>query len=229
MKLHLLGLALISLLLIACGGDDAPAATDASPQELLAKSATAVQDVTTLHFRLTHENGTTPMPLNLQLVTAEGDIVLPDRLAAKLNARAASVSVSLDVIGIADRTWITNPFTRRWQTLPEATIQDVADPAALVASLLDSLDNPQVAGSSEIDDVSTVHITGTMDSGALEGALPIAHAGLTVNVDLWIGEDDSLPRRVRLNGPIASDDAEKIVRQVDFSDYNARVDIQPPE
>jgi lipoprotein LprG len=219
----------LAFLLAACGGDEAaPSGTTA--EDVLSKSAAAVQNVTSFHFRLTHENGTTPMPLNLQLTTAEGDVVTPDRLAAKVNAKAAgSVSVNVDIIAVGDKTWVTNPFTRRWQSLPGATIKDVADPAALMASILRSIQDPVVTGQTELDGVHSYHVTGTMDSGALETSLPIAYAGFPVNIDLWIGSEDALPRRARISGQLAQDDPEKIVRQVDFSRFNARFEIQPPD
>jgi hypothetical protein len=222
----LLTLLLIPALLLACGDD--PTSDPRSAGDILTASRTAVQGVTSFHFRLTHENGTTPMPLNLRLVSAEGDVQVPDRLQADVRASASSISVNVEVIGIADRAWVTNPFTRRWQTLPGATIQDVADPAALVTSILGSIQDPKTEGQSEVDGVQAVKITGTLDSSAIEAALSSVQPGLPVTVDLWIGVEDGLPRRARISGRLAQDEPENIVRQVDLSRFNSRVDIQPP-
>jgi hypothetical protein len=169
------------------------------------------------------------MPLNLQLVSAEGDVIVPDRLKAEIDARAASVSVGLDVVAIDNQTWVTNPFTRRWQTLPGATLQDVADPAALISSLLESMQNPEQVGQAELDNVPVVRITGTVDSAVLSAALPIAQPGFSVNTEVWIGVTDSLPRRARIHGPLAGGEPENIVRQVDLTSFNQRLEIVPPE
>jgi hypothetical protein len=227
--MKLLILIFIALLGSACDEEDA-APQGATAEEVLSRSATVVQGVTSFHFRLIHENGATPIPLNLQLTTAEGDVVAPDRLAAKVSAKAAgSVTVNIDIIAVGDKTWVTNPFTRRWQTLPGATIKDVADPTALMSAILKSIQDPVINGQTEVDGVLCYHLTGTMDSGALATSLPIAYAGFPVNIDLWIGAEDALPRRARMSGQLAQDDPEKIVRQVDFSRFNARFEIQPPD
>ena len=71
------------------------------------------------------------MPLNLELVSAEGDVVVPDKLAADVKSEGARrINVSVKVIGIGDKTWVTNPFTRNWQSLPGATLKDIADPGS---------------------------------------------------------------------------------------------------
>jgi hypothetical protein len=229
MRLFLL-IPLVALAL-ACGdGDDPEVPPEQGPDAtaILNRSAAAVDKLTSFHFRLTHENGTTPMPLNLQLVSAEGDVAVPDRLQAEVRARAASVSVNLDVIGIADDTWVTNPFSRRWQELPGANINQIADPTRLVTTLLANLKEPAIAGQNEIDGTKSFKITGRIDSGVIEEALSAAEPGLPVSVELWIGIVDSLPRRARLTGRLAAPEPEDIVRQVDISRFNARVDIQPP-
>jgi hypothetical protein len=227
-RIRLLALLLLPLLLLACGGDEE---ADAQPAgEILTASAKAVQGVTSFHFKLTHENGTTPMPLNLRLVSAEGDVQAPDRLKAEVRASASSLSVVLEVIGIGNEAWATNPFTRRWQALPSGTtIQDVADPAGLVTSILTSLQEPMTAGRTELDGVQTVRVTGKMDSGAMQNVLPAVQPGLPVTVDLWLGLEDGLPRRARVSGQLAQDEPENIVRQIDLSRFNSRVDIQPPQ
>src|SRR5690606_17983505 len=94
-------------------GADGSGAGDA--EQLLQESLAAAEAVSSFHFVLTHENGTTPLPLNLELESAEGDILVPASMRAEADAEALGVNVSVDVIGIDDRTWVTNPFTRDWQ------------------------------------------------------------------------------------------------------------------
>jgi hypothetical protein len=187
-----------------------------------------VQDVTSFHFELDHENGATPMPLGLELTSAEGDVAVPDRLKAEVRARAAAVSVTLQVVAIGDKTWVTNPFNRRWQELPGASLSDIADPATLMAVLVQNLQDVLITGEIEIDGEKGYRLEGTLDSGALSQALPSARPGQSVRVDLWINASDALPRRARLDGPLSSGEDEDIVREVQFSRFNAGVDITAP-
>lgn len=234
MRITLLPCLLLSALLLACSGDDAPdeaspTATPESAEALLARAATAVEDVTSFHFRLTHKNGTTPLPLNLALETAEGDVVIPGRLSAEVEAKAVgSIPVSVDVIAIDDETWITNPFNRRWQRLPGSGVRDFADPEALVKSLVAAVQNPRIDGSSTIDGVRTVKLVASVDAGLLREALAIARAGNEVQVEAWVGAEDGLPRRIRIVGPLSSGENADVSRQIDLSRFDEPVEISPP-
>jgi hypothetical protein len=234
MRITLLPCLLLSALLLACSGDDAPdeaspTATPESAEALLARAATAVEDVTSFHFRLTHKNGTTPLPLNLALETAEGDVVIPGKLSAEIEAKAVgSIPVSVDVIAIDDETWITNPFNRRWQRLPGSGVRDFADPEALVKSLVAAVENPRIDGSSTIDGVRTVKLVASVDAGLLREALAIARAGNEVQVEAWVGAEDGLPRRIRIVGPLSSGENADVSRQIDLSRFDEPVEISPP-
>jgi hypothetical protein len=215
------------LFVLSCGGDSATTTVDAP--RLLAGAVEATKQVTSFHFHLTHENGGTPMPLNLELQEAEGDVQVPDRLAAEVKAKAGPLSASVDVVGIGEQTWVTNPFTRRWQLLAGTTVQDIADPVALMTSVLGAIKDPEVKSETEVNDVKAFRLTGTLDAGSLKQALDFAQAGLSVSVELLIGVNDSLPRRARLSGRLSDSEASNIVRQIDLTRFNEKVDIRPPE
>jgi LppX_LprAFG lipoprotein len=234
MRIALLPCLLLSALLLACSGDDAadeasPTATPESAEALLARAATAVEDVTSFHFRLTHKNGTTPLPLNLALETAEGDVVIPGKLSAEIEAKAVgSIPVSVNVIAIDDETWITNPFNRKWQRLPGSGVRDFADPEALVKSLVAAVQDPRIDGGSTIDGVRTVKLVARVDAGQLREALAIARAGNEVRVEAWVGAEDGLPRRIRIVGPLSSGEDDDVSRQIDLSRFDEPVEISPP-
>lgn len=223
-------LVLLAGLLFACGDDDPsePVDTDKSATEILRDASEAAADLTSFHFKLTHQNGSTPLPLNLELESAEGDVGVPDKLKADVKADAAGINVSVSIVGIDDETWVTNPFTRNWQRLGGTNIRDFANPAALVTGLLPDIKEPQIAGRESVDGTSSYKLTGTIDSAVLSDALGIAEPGHTVRVEAWIGVDDSLPRRVKLSGRLTDDEKENVTRQVDLSRFNQPVDIKEP-
>jgi lipoprotein LprG len=169
------------------------------------------------------------MPLSFRLVSAEGDYMAPDRIKAGVKAKAASANVSVDIIGVGERTWITNPFTRKWQSLPDTTVADIADPSAIVGALLTGLKDPKVVGETDVDGVKTYRVSGTIDSAVLRSAFSTVESGFTNNIDLWLGVADSLPRRARIAGQLYKDDPSNVSRQVDLTKYGSAVDIKPPE
>jgi hypothetical protein len=223
-------LVLLSLVLAACrDGGSRPADTDLTAEQILQRAADRLGAVSSFHFRLTHENGTTQMPLNMELRTAEGDVVMPDRLSAEIEARAVVTNVRVRAIAIDERIWITNPFTRQWQRLPgDASIRDFADPARFVSAVVDEVRDAEVVAEERINGAPVYKVIGNVDSGALRPAIGSARPGMRVDVEVWVGTEDFLPRRVRLIGPLEPDDADNIVRELNLSRFNQSIDIQPP-
>ena len=226
---RLLGAAVLAILLCACGGggnnSDEGDAADATV--LLQQAADAVKALQSVHFKLDHENGTSPLPLDLRLVGAEGDVVVPDRLKAEIRARRGALNFDVDVISVGGKTWITNPFSGRFEELPNTDIRDVLDPIGLITVLTQELKDPKAGDGQELDGVDTSKVSGTIDSASLDGVLPV-EAGRAVDLEMWLGKDDSLPRRVRLKGALTAADEGSTVRRVDFSRFNEKVEIVAP-
>jgi hypothetical protein len=225
----LAGLALAA----ACGGGGEKAAptpaTLPPADELLPKVVERVGAVKSFHFRLEHENGLSPMPLGLKLKTAEGDVQVPDRMKAKLEADVAGALLRVEVVGIGEEGWMTNPFSHEWQPLPAGTtISAIFDPAAGIQAVAGSLQDVRVVGVEKVGGDNTYLLEGQIDSGVLKAAVPIAEPGLTVNVKVWVGVDDYNIRQVRLEGPFASGEPENIVRILILSNFDEPVSIEPP-
>ncbi len=217
----------------ACGGGGEEAApTPATlPQadEVLPKVVERVGALKSFHFRLEHENGLSPIPFDLKLKTAEGDVQVPDRMQAKLEADVAGALLRVEVIGIGEEGWMTNPFSHEWQALPEGTsISAIFDPAAGIQAVARSLQEVRVAGVEKVGGDNTYLLEGQVDSGVLEAAAPIAEPGLTVNVKVWVDVEDYTIRQVRLEGPFAPGEPENIVRILSLSKFDEPVSIEPP-
>jgi hypothetical protein len=232
--LGLLAVFLLALsLAAACGGrgekaEPSPAALPTA-EELLPKIVERVGAVKSFHFRLEHEGGFSPIPLDLKLKTAEGDIQAPDRMKAKLEAEAAGALLRVEVIGIGEEGWITNPFSREWQPLPEGTtISAIFDPAAGIQAVARSLQEVRVSGVEKVQGLDTYLLEGQVDSGVLEAAAPIAEPGLTVTVKAWVDTEDYTIRQIRLEGPFAPDEPAAIVRILFLSNFDEPVSIEPP-
>jgi hypothetical protein len=167
------------------------------------------------------------LPPSFDLESAEGDVVMPDRLAAALETDVQGINVGVDAIAIGSQTWITNPFTRRWQE-QDVDLREYADLGALIPTLLPAIQDPQVGGQESLDGVMTNKITGTANTSDLRESLPFAEPDREVTVELWLGVDDSLPRRVRVIGPLIADESEDAVRQIDLTRINQPIEINPP-
>ena len=139
---------------------------------------------------------------------------------ANIEAKVGDQTVKVEVIGVGDQGWMTNPFNRQWQPLPNGTtIKDIFDPAQGVKAIIGSLQDAQVVGQEKVDGADTWHVKGTIQSDALTAPRTRRETRLTVGIEVWIGVDDSLIRRVYLEGPIEPGEADNIVRQLTLSDF----------
>ena len=220
---------LVTALAVSCGGDEEKAEGPLpSAEEAVTRLVERANAVESFHFKLDHEGGLSPIPLGLKLKTAEGDIAVPDRLKAKIEAQNGAV-VNVDIIGIGDKAWMTNPFSRQWQELPSGvTIRNIFDPAAGIRAVTATLKSVSVAPGEEVAGVVTYRIEGDVDSAVLEAAAPIAEPGLTVHVVAWVDREDFTIRRIRLEGPFSPDEPAGIVRILELSRFDEPVQIEPP-
>jgi lipoprotein LprG len=223
---------LVAIVYVACGGGggtSTPSGTTPPASSVLPAAIQAFDSLQTFHFTLTHENGTTPIPNGLQLVSADGDVVVPDRMHAAIEAKVGNQTVKVGVIGVGNEGWMTNPFNRQWQPLPSGTtIKDIFDPTQGIKAIVGSLQNAQVVGQEKVGGVQTWRVKGTIQSDVLASAVPVSRPGFTVGIEAWIGVDDSLIRQVYLEGPIMPGEADNIIRKLTLSDFGEQITITPP-
>jgi hypothetical protein len=232
---------LLAAIAIACGGDDkneeqSAAATPSQPDPavLAQQAADAMEAVNSLHFLLEHENGGTPIVLNLNMTRAEGDLVKPDRLRADVEAKATQLgnaNVNVKAVNVGDELMVTNPFnSRQWVTVPgDNRLASIFDPAAGTTAALRSVKNPRITGEETINGVKVWRIEGDVDAGELQEALStVAEPGYTAKGTAWVGQEQPLVYRIRLEGPLGPKDPQNIVRKLDLSNFDENVSIELP-
>lgn len=220
--------ALAALAAAACGGGgDGGEEFDA--EQVVRDAAERLEGVQSFHFLLTHQEGGTRIIQDLLMTRAEGDVARPDRLRADVEAEAAGQKLRLSVIGVDERTWITNPFNpSQWQPLEGTDVRDVLDLAA-VPEVMRAVQDVEAAGTERVNGTECYRVRAQVDSGALAAVVPrAASPGQTVTVELWVGRDDALVRRLVVRGPLNPDEDERIERRLDLSGFDQPVTIQPP-
>ena len=236
-------LAFVLLFAAGCGSKKAVKPTPAptliatptptpTPQQRIQGAAQKMQALSAFHFLLTHENGSSAIALGLQKTRAEGDFENPNRFKATVNANAlGSIPVTVKVINVADTTWITNPLQSgdHYQILPNGTsAAAIFDPNTGIFKAAHDIKDPQLTGSDKVGSVDTWVVQGTVDAGDLTSIATDAQAGHQVTMKVWIGKEDSLVYKIRLEGPLSDSEPKNIARQIDLSQFNEKLDIQPP-
>jgi len=222
----------LALLAISCSGDDATStpAPSLSGPEVLARSTEAIDKLTAFHFLLNHENGGSVIALGLTMTRAEGDVVVPDRVFAEVEATAGGLDAKVQAITIADQIWLTNPFNGQWQAVEtDFTGSDLFNPATGVAAAFDAAsESARVVSTEELEGEQVYVIEATVDAGDLEGFAPVAEPGIPVQVRAWIRTSDFLPLRLRVEGPLSANEPEGLARQLDLSNFDEAVEVTPP-
>ncbi|GBD16988.1 hypothetical protein HRbin26_01899 [bacterium HR26] len=228
-RLAAVALALLLLLAPACSRKE-EVETTVDPAHLVSAAADRLDQVKSFHFVLTHESGGTPILQTMLLTQAEGDVARPGQMKAQLDVEAVGAALQLQFIGIGDQAWLSNPFNpAEWQPLPDTAADDVLNVEAL-PEVLRQIKDARLIGQETVDGVATYHIQGKLDSGDLAAVVPSgAEPGLEVTVDLWIGKDDSIVRRVVVSGALTFNEATTMKRTLELSGFDQPVTITPPQ
>jgi hypothetical protein len=205
------------------GGDGASAA------EIVSESASATEAVQRFHFTLDVQNvprsGT-----GLQLTSAEGDVVVPDRARADVAGNFAGIPITTQVVAIGEDVWLKNPLSGTWEAIDVATTPiALLDPSRGVLGVMQGITDAKDEGTDVVDGVTLRKITGTAPAADVAPLVAVRPSTREVPVTLWIGEDDHLLRRIEVSGPVARGEPEGALRVVGVSRFDEPVTIEAPE
>lgn len=237
---HLLIIGLVVVLLLAgCGSNDKnDVATpsiqpDLSAQQILQNASPKLDDLSSFHFELTQKGGGTPIAKGIEMTGAEGDIAPPDRLKMKVEGTISNQFIEVEVVTVGDQTWMTNPLNGKWTELTgkdDFNALTLFNPGTGIKAVMESVTDAIRINEEKIDDASCFHLRGSLLSDDLDAiASGKAAEGLPVAVDIWIGVDDLLLRKVVFDGQIHEDENEGILRTLTLSKFDQPVDIAAPE
>lgn len=220
-----LGVALVVVCMIAsaCGGSTTPSAT-----ALLARSASAFDQVTSFHFALTaqHLGDSDPLPVT----QATGDVQRPDKLSATALVASPFGSVQVKLVIIGQQEWITNPLTGAFQpTTDYAGLLAIFDARQGVGAVLTHLRQPSTPQSSSSAAGNCWKISGALPASAVAGVVNgAAGSNSSVRTAVCIGTADNALYSVTLAGPVAQTDTAQTSRTFTLTGFNQPVTITAP-
>lgn len=213
---------LLALVLLLAACDNNSGNTTPSAQTLIKNAQQAIQKVSAYHFNLQAQNiGTSG---KFPITSADGDIVVPDRLKATATISGNAVQI----VAIGTRQYI-NLFGG-WQTVsglidPRA----LSDPKTGVSAILGHIQNPSQPTDSSVNGTNCWLIKGKLDpvllAGITGGGAP---TGTRDDVSVCIGKADNLPYQIVITGPAAQGDTSQTSRTITLSKFNETITINPP-
>ncbi len=206
-----------------CGGSSAPA-----PDELISESVEQTGAVKTFHVVVDIQH-VPAAESGLGLTFVDGDVIVPDRMKARVSGTFLGVPLSSELVVVGDQYFLKIPFAGNWRTIDVGTVPSAFfDPDKGVLAVIEGATDVENDGSEEVDGVDSYKLKGTIRASALEPLLPDAEGDAEVPIELWIGKDDKLLRRVRLSGPISPSEGEDAVRTIELSAFDEPVSVTAP-
>lgn len=213
------------LLLAGCGGSSG-SSTAPSAQQLIKDAQAAIQKVSSYHFNLKTQNIGTSSQLPIQ--SADGDIVVPDKLQATANVIFGGANVQAQMIAIGDKQYL-NILGGWQQTTGLLDPRVLSNPQTGVAAILGQMKNPSTPTDSSSDGTPCWSISGKLDASYLAGITGGgAPAGTQDDVKVCIGKSDNLPYLIVITGIATQGDTAQTVRTFKLSKFNEKITISAP-
>jgi hypothetical protein len=225
----IIGIALLACLLSACGKETPPSTLTA--HEVIGRCMESMDAADSFHFRLEHDGGGTPIAGGLTMNEAEGDIARPDRLKVQTWVEMIGLGdMKVEFITVGSAIYMTNPFTDEWEPLPtDFSAVSFFDPDTGVTAILEGMTGPAILEEEKVKGLRCYHIKGRIASQCLNSIALSSVEGAVIDTEVWIGTEDFLLRRIRLEGQITEDEKAEIVRTITLSDFDQSVEIELPE
>lgn len=200
-------------------------------KQLLATSRKNFFNVSAFHVTLQVNNPGKATTDQVQILNANGDVVMPDKVKAQATVVLSGQSVTVNLISVANNQFITDPITGQWRV-----IKGLLDPRTLtnpdtgIASLVGKVQNVSQPADDSVNGVPCWRVTGQLDAKYLAfftgGGVP---SGTMLQTTACIGKSDMLPYQLKVTGQAAAGDMTNTSRTFLISNYNENISITPPQ
>jgi lipoprotein LprG len=215
----------VGLLLSSCGEE-----AEGDPKEIVEAATEAMSAIDSVHFLLDMGEFGLEILSGMTASRFDGEAVRPDRVQAAVRVTVSGISLTVDYRAIGDAQYVTNPLDRRaWQTLRGPPVaKSLLDPSDGVTAVLSRLTDLELVSLESAAGVKAHHITALIPNSDVAEFFGSPPADGVTTVELWIGTQDSLVRKLVLTGPSLQGDPPDTQRTIELSKYDEPVSIVAP-
>ncbi len=199
-------------------------------QQLLTALQKNFRSVSSFHVVMKVENPGAPTTQKVQIRSADGDVIMPDKVKAQASIILSGQAVTLNLISVDGNQFITDPITGQWRV-----IKGILDPRTLtnpdtgLVSLVSKVQNVSQPTDDSVNGTPCWRVTGQLDAKYLAfftgGGVP---AGTMLETTACIGKADSLPYQLKVTGEATAGDNANTARTFLISNYNENISITAP-
>ncbi|MCC6313993.1 MAG: LppX_LprAFG lipoprotein [Thermomicrobiales bacterium] len=220
-----------------CGSGGPPTPTivptpTPTPLDILAQASTRLAETQSVAFTLDVQGNTFLDPQQtIRLLSAQGVLKRPDRVQTTFKAEVLGRAVTLQLITVGDKTWLTNILTGEWGPAPEEFTYRPSvlfDTQEGIGPVMGRVQDVQRLDDEELDGRPAYHIRAKVDESVIGPLTYYTIHGSPVTVDLWIDRETNDLLRARLSEPPAADRPNPAVWTLNLSKHGEDVDIEPP-
>ncbi len=227
--------AMSALLVVGCTPpwqhSTAALASKPTAQQLIVAVEKNYKTVTSFHVMLQVTNPGTASSSQVQIRSANGDVVMPDKVKAQATVVLSGQAVSVNLVSIGDTQYITDPITGQWRV-----IKGLLDPRTLtnpntgIISLLNKVQKITQPTDDTVGGTPCWRVSGLLDAKYLAfftgGGVP---AGTMLQTSACVGKADALLYQVKVTGQAAPNDTPDTTYLFNISKYNENITITAPQ
>lgn len=201
--------------------------------DALARAAQRLADTQSAHFTL-EVDGTTYIDEGetIQLLSAEGDLLRPDRVRASFDASLRGLAtVTINLITVGDQNWTTDLVTGDWVTAPAEIGYDprvLFDEQTGLGPVLLQATNPETVGDEEINGRDATHVRATVSQEVIGPVTAGTMGGSEVVIEVWVDRETGDALRATVAEQPNPDTDDPATWTLDLSRINEPVTIEPP-
>ncbi len=227
-----------ALLIVGCAppwqhSKSAAANGSAKPtaQQVLASIQKDFPQVSSFHVIMKVDDLGTSSGSQIQIRSADGDVIMPDKVKAQANVLFSGQPVTIKIISIGDVQYITDPITGQWRVVKGVlNASTLTNPNTGIVSLSSKLQNVTGPTADIVNGVPCWRVHGSLDAKYLAfltgGGVP---AGTMLQTSVCAGQSDGLPYQLSLVGQAAKSDTAQTSRTFNISGYNEHTTITAPQ
>jgi LppX_LprAFG lipoprotein len=228
-----------ALLIIGCtppwqhNGTTAASNVGSKPtaQHILATIQKNFRSVSSFHVNMKVDNLGTTSGSQIQIRSADGDVLMPDKVKAQANVLFSGQPVVVKLISIGNLQYLTDPITGQWRVVKGIlNASALSNPDTGIISLSKKLQSVTGPTDEAVNGIPCWRVNGSLDAKYLAfltgGGVP---AGTMLQTSVCVGQSDGLPYQLSVMGQAAKSDTSQTSRTFNISDYNEHTTITAPQ
>ncbi len=200
-------------------------------QQVLSTIQKNFRSVTTFHVVMKVENLGKASGSQIQIRSADGDVIMPDKVKAQANVLFSGQVVTIKLVSIGNTQYITDPITGQWRVVKGVlNASSLTNPDTGIISLASKLQNVTGPTDDIVNSVPCWRVKGLLPAKNLSfltgGGVP---AGTMLQTSVCAGKADGLPYQLSVVGQAAKSDTQQTSRSFTISKYNENITIKAPQ